>query len=153
MKISDIKPQEHGVSDKYSWHFYRHLKAQGMKQRILWDNSDGRPMHPMSIYVLNGTIGNTLQSIMWGSKNIVCFSMHPLDTYVDITESFWKSYVSKGRCMFDENHSSKWWVGDKHRYQSINRNSKRCRWCGVILRRNIVTTKVIERNEEWVVDQ
>jgi hypothetical protein len=143
-----IKPNISGVSDKFSWNFYKYIKKHGVNQRILFDGRDGKPIHPMNIYVLNRTIGNTLLEIMTGHGINYDFSMYLLNKYTDITEQFCKQYLRQGRCMFDPEHNG-WWLGDESRFTMINKNSKRCRWCGKHLRRNIVKHVNVQRKETW----
>jgi len=147
MNINDIKPKTQGKSDKYSWNLYAYLKKNRGTHRILWDNSKDKQLNPMYIYVLQGTIGRSLQSIMWNVRgDTYCYSAFPLDTYADITDTFWESYVAKGRCVF-LSHSHPWIQGDEHRYTMLDDDTKVCQWCGEVLRKRVET--VVKTVEHW----
>lgn len=152
MNINNIRPKQSKISDKYSWNLFKYLQKYGIKNhRILFDSNDSGGFHPMNIYVMNGTIGRSLHSIMGDARKFrCCLSLYPLDTYEDITEAFWKQYLLLGRCMFDERHAG-WWTGGDSRFTVINKNAKRCNWCGKHLRRTITKHVTVKRIERWEV--
>lgn len=92
---------------------------------------------------LNGIIGTSKEKYTkfanpWWSKNKV----------IDITEWFWSEYLKLGRCLFTPHDS---WYKDYNntRWTYINKNSRRCNWCGQYQRRFIETEKITMRNEVW----
>lgn len=148
--ISLIKPQTHGISDKYSWNLYTYLKKNKGEHRILLSPKD-TTFHPMNMLVLQGTIGKHLWAIMGeGKATRYDFSLYDLKSYTDITEEFWEHYVAKGRCVFDKEHGG-WWVGGDQRFTMIDTDTKVCQWCNATLRRTEETvTRTVER---WEVQQ
>jgi len=154
MNISDIKSKYNKVSDKYSCNLYGYLKKFNtvdlMRHRVLWDQTDGKPLHPMNIYMLQGGHGTTLLNIMWKQWNKYWWQPERIKGYIDITEEFWKDYISKGRCIFDVSHSTHW-EGDEQRFTIIDDDTKECQWCGAVLRRTVDT--VVTEVEHWEVEQ
>lgn len=101
----------------------------------------------------NEIIGATLSRIISDSKNkyeISCYTCgYSPREYVDITDLFWSQYVKKGRCLWDKTHNG-WLMNDGNRFTYINKNSRRCNWCGEWQCREIYKKVKIERREAWV---
>lgn len=152
MNINSIKPKIPKVSDRYSWSIYQWVKTNGTNFRVLLDPSEDEILTRRLYFIRNeggrGTVGSNVHSIMSGQRTLYCFSLYPLHKYPDVTEWFWINYLRFGRCMVDPGHS-KYFLGDDERYTMINKNSKRCNWCGKYLKRNIRKQVSIERVEHW----
>jgi hypothetical protein len=67
---------------------------------------------------------------------------------VDITEWFWNEYLKSDRCIFDREHTG-WMQGTENRFTGINKNSKKCNWCGQHLTRRIKKVVTVERKPVW----
>ncbi len=179
MQSSDIKPQIKGQSDKYSWNLYRlfrmaerDIKKYGdlIQYRILLDTRshlDGgyEPFDPnqsvkpgqcyfAKIYPDNqGWVGRKLLEVMgmapYGEIKLYAYSIQEEHgRYIDITEWFWEEYRKSGRCIFDREHDG-WWMGDETRFTAINRNSRKCNWCGQHHKRTVEKEVTIKRIARW----
>lgn len=173
-----VKPKSIGVSDKYSWNLYRvfkMLEEEGQKHpsmdyKILYyekSQLDGAivkfdpngSLHAGQCFITKvypqnqGTASRRLGEIMGSLPNspidFYCYdySLDP-DHLIDITEWFWREYTKSGRCVFDREHKSLW-QGDESRYTQINRNSRKCNWCGQHQKRSIEKVINITRKEVW----
>lgn len=152
MNINSIKPKTPEVSDKYSWGIYKWLKTNGTNFRVLLDPSKDKTLTRRLNFISDeggrGTIGSNVHSIMTGQRTLYCFSLCPLHKYTDVTDWFWSNYLRFGRCMVDPEHSM-WFLSDDGRYTMINKNSKRCNWCGKYFKRDIKKQVSIKRVEHW----
>lgn len=175
---SKVKPKHSGLSDKYSWNIYRVIRlleiggkrAPLMDYKILYyekSQLDGsivkfnpcESLHPghcfiTKVYPMNqGTASRRISEILAMSPNsnidFYCYdSSLDHNHLVDITDCFWEEYVQSGRCVFDREHNG-WWRGDETRFTQINRNSRRCNWCGQHQKKTIKKSITIKRNEVW----
>lgn len=155
-----FKPAVKGKSDKFSWRFHKRMLKYGRESVYLmaWNFLDGKK--EISLDDLKGFVsaariavgckdggdwlcGDTLSGICkeGGSTNGWAFGpMHNVAEWIDITDWFWTNYERHGRCMFFKHLHS--WI-------SINRNSRKCEWCGTHERREVETIKRIERRDKW----
>lgn len=155
-----FKPAIKGKSDKFSWRFHKRMLKYGRESVYLmaWNFLDGKK--EISLDDLKGFVsaariavgckeggdwfcGDTLSGICkeGGSTNGWAFGpMHNVAEWIDITDWFWTNYERHGRCMFFKYLHS--WI-------SINRNSRKCEWCGTHERREVETIKRIERRDKW----
>lgn len=67
---------------------------------------------------------------------------------IDVTEWFFSTYVNVGRCMFDPDHCD---FNNQYnnRYYIINKNHRKCRWCGEHFRREIKKVVEVKKYELW----
>ncbi|MBU7315989.1 hypothetical protein [Paenibacillus oleatilyticus] len=67
---------------------------------------------------------------------------------IDVTDWFLNTYIRIGRCMFDSEHYD---FNNQYnnRYYIINKNNRKCRWCGEHFNRNIIKTVKIDKYECW----
>lgn len=74
--------------------------------------------------------------------------MHKPDGFVDITEWFFDTYIKMGRCMFETKHYD---FENKHnqRYYIINRNHRKCRWCGEHFHKEHHKSVEIKKYSTW----
>lgn len=155
-----FKPAVKGKSDKFSWRFHKRMLKYGREQVYLmaWCGTHGKI--DISLDDLNGFIrpsriaigsmdgdrwfsGDTLAGICkdGGPTTGWAYSgAHNIHKWIDITDWFWTNYERHGRCMFFKHLHS--WI-------SINRNSRKCEWCGTHERREVETIKRIERRDKW----
>lgn len=160
-----IKPKKKGQSDKYSWQLYEFIRRNKYKNVYYYKkNWDGEPteLDPDNISTYQIMVGNMydclsggrLRTIMSDSKDkYTTFSFHPFggwsnDEFVNITDWFWDKYIKLGRCLFDKQHVG-WWTNDSERYTYINKNSRKCNWCGKWQHREIIKKQKIKREEVW----
>lgn len=157
-----IRPAVKNVSDKYSWLLYRRVLREGREAVYLmavqtldgWvapdieGLRDGRFM-PRGIALGRMTsdrtfIGNRLSAICTPTpgqpRNWAFTRGWRTDEWTDITDWFWMTYQREGRCRF---------FRYAHEWIQINRNSRKCAYCGKHERREIVTRKTIEREAVW----
>ena len=149
--LKSIKPKQRFKSDKYSWNIYRYLKKNMIFGDIkVLDTSFGIMFcYNMDKVGFSGrTIHSILQSGPYSALDNYCYLRYYSTEYKDISDEFFKKYSQVGRCYFDEDHNG-WWSGDEHRFTDINRNCKRCNWCGKDLRRTIETVVERKRKEVW----
>jgi hypothetical protein len=113
-------------------------------------------LYLMRIYPYNqGMSGRRISDILGLRPNekieTFCYDLIVKQKHlVDITEWFWNEYVSSGRCLFNREHDDNyWWLGAETRYTQINKNSRKCNWCGEHQRRRIEKEVKIERVEVW----
>jgi hypothetical protein len=156
----NFKPLVLGKSDKYSWRIFRFLRKYGRfglrVYRVGWcpldgivpsdrghlmfvlDDGDGWPITAGVIRVT--VVGNDACGcvINWSGKN-----WNQLEKE-DVTDWFFREYARIGRCLFQPEWS--------HNFVKINRNSRKCRHCGEIHRRTVVTKKIIKRVDQWAAE-
>lgn len=161
--LKSIKPSSNGTSDKYSWNIYRYLKAhQNSRLAICWYEKDGKFDKEKSLasiktfILLNGIDNNLCGARIYDLQHkgnhaeLTTFSFLMWDPkqFIDITDWFFTSYQRKGRCLFDLNHST-WWADSDNRFTQINKNSRRCNWCGNHQRKVVNKEVSIKRNICW----
>lgn len=163
--IARIKPVKRGESDKYSWNLYRYLKEH-RNVRICWYsksiiNGTAIPfestkslLSTQTVVLIgeSGSSGNRIANILGNGESgkIVSYSLGlwQQDKFVDITEWFFREYLRIGRCIFDREHNGLW-LGSEGRFTQINRNSRKCNWCGQHQRRRIEKVVKMERRVKW----
>jgi hypothetical protein len=152
----DFKPVVNGTSDKFSWNIYKLLTKYSTADirvfKIGWNFAEGiSTLEKGSLYFVIGdspwpSTASIVRSTSVGPKAVVCcvsWSGVPwkrLDKE-DVTEWFFREYSRIGRCLFQPE-----WA---HDFTAINRNSRKCKHCGVIQRREVVTKKIIKRESIW----
>lgn len=157
-----IRPAIKGQSDKYSWLLYQRAKNKGRESVFLsaWCPIYGKiranlddlkkPEHMPSYRIMLGRRhsdgwfnGNSLSTICRKGARRMDWAYgpdHGVRDWIDITEWFWTAYQRHGRCRF---------FRGVHEWTQINRNARKCAYCGKHERRTVVTRKVIEREEAW----
>ena len=156
-----IRPTVKGKSDKFSWRLYQRALKRGRERVYLmaWDSVNG--YRPPSFEVLKGEHvpaiqialgqhdaagwfhGNCLRSICTpgSAKHDWAYGPgHHVSEWIEITDWFWSNYLRVGRCLF--------WKYEHH-WIEINRNARKCEYCGKHERRQVVTRRKIERKEVW----
>lgn len=147
-----IKPKKSRQSDKFSWNIYRYLrtylKFKNVDVKVL-DTSFGVIFcyHIEPAFYNGRSIRTILQAGSYGSLQNYAY-VRRQEQYKDISEEFFKWYPILGRCYFDKEHNG-WWVGEEHRYTTINKHCLRCNWCGAFLKRRIETKVKRVREEHW----
>lgn len=161
-----IKPAVKGESDKFSWRLYQRALKRGRERVFIcaWNNLYGVPFIPdldalkagckkqRNQIVLGDAMheggwfhGMTIQSITRkGTRVDEAFAYSPAfetRNWLDITDWFWEAYLARGRCIFHGDYAHSW--------LQINRNARKCAYCGQHQRRTVVTKKTIERREVW----
>lgn len=155
-----IKPSVKGQSDKFSWRLYQRALKRGRERVYLmaWSFIDGyrapslddleagnTPAYQIAIGVKNDDWfnGNTLRNICTPgtAKHDWAYSpAHHVAEWIDITDWFWSNYLRIGRCLF--------WKYE-HSWLQINRNARKCEYCGKQERRSIKKVQTIKRQEIW----
>lgn len=74
-------------------------------------------------------------------------TFHP-NHMIDITEWFFNTYIQIGRCMFDKDHYD-FDNSYNQRYHIINKNSRKCRYCGEHFKRQIKKVVEVKKYEVW----
>lgn len=165
-ELSKIKPKQRGKSDKYSWNIFRYLKENSdRKIKVLfytksWVDSStvefnqNKTLDMMQTFIMIGDmVGTRIDSMLRNgpSKSLEIFSFCTFDqsAFIDITDWFIKEYTRVGRCIFDRNHNG-WWNGSDSRFTQINKNARKCNWCGQHHKRKIIKRISINRKECWV---
>lgn len=159
-----IKPAVRSRSDKYSWRLYLRAMRQGRERVYVaaWDNLHGQPftptlqglkagdrMHMRLLYIGHMCddrhfSGQPIRDVARHGKGHCDFSYGPgFDTahWLDVTDWFWSNYIEHGRCIV--------WPDQVHEWTMINRNARKCVYCGKHEHRTVVTKKIVERVECW----
>ena len=145
--IEKIMTKQKGISDKYSWNLYRFLKKFIGKEVWSFQSPKGRIF--LAILQKPGkkgqdNFGNFLNTIQMNNINAkvdyYSWVNEDFTQYKEITETFFKEYQTKGRCAIDKDHEG-WLSGTKNRFTQIDAETKKCNWCGVILKKK---TRLIE---------
>jgi hypothetical protein len=157
MNLKKYKPKKHGSSDKYSWNLYKAMERYKNHEirvfKMGWCPIHGKTsIDKGSIYIVFGgdvfpICGDILRICSSGQKAIgavMSFSGYPFNLIdkQDITEKFFIEYERIGRCLFLNGCWS-------HDFIKINKNSRKCRHCGVHQKRTIKSKKIIKRIESW----
>jgi len=157
-----IRPAVKGQSDKYSWLLYRRVLREGRQDVYLmsaqtldgWippsvDGLMDRNIMPRNIAIGEMTndrtfIGNRLLAICNptpGQPRDWAFSPRwRTKDWINVTDWFWTTYQRDGRCRF---------FSHVHEWIQINRNARKCAYCGKHERRQVVTRRTIEREAVW----
>lgn len=155
-----ICPAVRGKSDKFSWRLYQRALKNGRERVYLmaWTFLDG--YRPASLDDLVGGYvpayqialgfldrewfhGNTLRNICTPGTPTHDWAYgpgHHVAEWIEITDWFWDNYLRVGRCLF--------WRHE-HSWLQINRNARKCEYCGKHERRSVETIKKLERREVW----
>lgn len=158
--LAKIKPKVNKVSDKYSWQLYQFIKkhehTRVYMNKTEYNNGELSKTNMSDIIIGstytfdNSVIGTCLSRILSPDRNkyqLFCYLNNRLGwDLVDITDEFWKSYIENGRCSLDTSHN-KWWIGEDSRYEEIDDNTKRCKWCGTMLYRHV--EEIISEKVTW----
>jgi hypothetical protein len=163
-----IRPAVKGLSDKFSWRLFQRESICG-KERIYimayhlvtgihrtpdldaLKTGDGSQM---SLLMVGEKIeesgwfhGAQLQHVVRKGMQKVNQSwaygpMYNTKNWLDITDWFWAQYMIRGRCIFMHDVHAHSWI-------KINKNARKCEWCGDHQRRTVVTEKTIIRKDIW----
>ena len=160
-----FKPKEKGKSDKYSWRMYQRALKNGRQSVYLmaWNSINGYSKPDISM-LKDGFVsanmlavgnfdfcgdgrdwfhGATVRQICTegAARHDWAFGPgHHTNEWVDVTDWFWSSYEKVGMCLFFKH---------QHIWVSINRNAKKCDYCGKHIRREIKKVQTIKRVEVW----
>ena len=163
-----IRPAVNGISDKFSWRLYQRALKRGRERVYIsaWNNIIGDAFEP-DFQALKAGCRKQRAWLMIGgevhpegfvsAKRLQCATRkgmgaigelwsygpgHRPEKWLDITDWFWDAYQRQGRCIIhgDQAHS---WI-------KINRNARKCEYCGKHERRHVNTIKKIERREVWL---
>jgi len=75
--------------------------------------------------------------------------MYDPNLFTDVTEWFFTTYIQIGRCMFDKSHYD---FDNKYnnRYYTINKNHRKCKWCGEHFHREFRRHVEVHKYVDWV---
>lgn len=173
-----VKPKVKNVSDKYSWNLYKFIVTKIKNQKLAvyyWPmhSKEHNPNMPnISDYYIgfkfdDALIGARILTIVDGGRNSFQLWSCGINTFyqggdklikgLDVTDWFIDTYITKGRCLIDGDHSN-WLQFPETRYSKILNpitneaydDRKYCNWCGKMLfkfEKEIVTVKTYET---WV---
>lgn len=157
---ASIRPAVNGKSDKYSWLLYQRALKEGQESVFLstWCTVYGdvgasldelKSERIPSSRIMIGRRddgwfhGNSLATICRPGARRMDWAFGPqfgVANWIDITDWFWTMYQREGRCRF---------FNFTHEWIAINRNARKCAYCGKHERRQIETRKTIEREAVW----
>jgi hypothetical protein len=175
--LKQIKPKIKGESDKYSWQLYEFLRKNYNRFGIpnvyyiqtqdSWDSKEEKAIYVDRPFDENDSrlnyiwigdnhrdgwyYGNKLSNILGCSREKYTVFACPYFNnriIINITEWFWNEYLKIGRCIWDRSHHG-WLVNDDKRFIYVNKNSRKCQWCGLWQHREIEKRVKIERKEVW----
>ena len=145
--IESIMPEEKGSSDKYSWNIYRYLKNFIGKEVWAFKAPSGRiflAVQRKPEGVGHDNYGNFLNTIQTTDVKVkvtyYSWANEDFSNYTEITDTFFEDYKLKGRCAIDKAHNG-WLDGAGHRFTELDSETKKCNWCGAILKKK---TRLIE---------
>lgn len=157
--LQSIKPKKRCVSDKYDWNIYRFFKENGLNDIHVFKSLKANNFYFIYGDRLNGSIGINVWSVLHAGSygklelgSYILFNFKDQSVYEEITDKFFKHYKKLGRCYFDPSHNA-WWRNEDERFTVINKNSKRCNWCGHFLHREVNKIITIQRKEVWKLDK
>ncbi|WEG18649.1 hypothetical protein PQ478_09220 [Alkalihalophilus pseudofirmus] len=171
-----IKPKVKGESDKYSWNLYkylhkitstrhegkyiknqlevhwlRHSRFDG--EHIEFDQHDLRHFMVGQVIIFPFGLGkshlNFMNSVLSKGRCENFANVWNKESFTDITDWFFETYLKDGRCIFDREHNM-WMTNTDDRYYQINSNNRKCKWCGEHQHREIEKRVEINRIENWV---
>jgi hypothetical protein len=160
-----IQPKVRSKSDKFSWRLYLRAMKKGRERIYIgaWDNLFGQPHVPSLEGLKAGNrmdmrllyigymhddkkyfSGQPIREVARHGKAHCDYSYGPgFNTahWLDVTDWFWSAYIERGRCAV--------WHDQVHEWVPINRNARKCAYCGKHEHRTVVTKKIVERVECW----
>lgn len=162
MDIRKLKPNQKGMSDKYSWNLYQFLKTN-KDIRVFWDSTNDFNKRSIRFIDKDSTdvsqhlrlgrflgksfAGRSLMSVLVKTdKHLYSYSWLDANQLEDVTDWFFDTYEKIGRCAFDNNHSM-WLSNEDGRYEEFE-NKKKCCWCGSRFEKKI--KEVATKSERWV---
>lgn len=83
----------------------------------------------LSPYGMPHTGYSLMEALSKNKPEVYSWIMHNTEDFIDVTEWFFNTYRSIGRCMFDNLHHD-FDNQYNNRYYLINKNHRKCRWCG-----------------------
>lgn len=161
---SRIKPAVRNKSDKFSWRLYLRAMRKG-RERVYVSAKDniygttfvpsldalkaGDKLHMRLLYIGymhddNYFSGQPVRDVCRSGKGHCDYAYGPgfnTANWLDVTDWFWDSYLARGRCVV--------WVDQVHEWAMINRNARKCLYCGKHEHRTVVTKKTVERIDSW----
>lgn len=74
--------------------------------------------------------------------------MYHEDLFIEVTDWFFKNYIELGRCFFDKYHYD---FDNEYneRYYIINKNNRKCKWCGEHFHMEHYKKVEIKRYKTW----
>lgn len=161
-----IRPEVKGQSDKFSWRLYQRALLRGRERVYIsaCNNITGKPHLPDFAALKAGDrkqrawlmIGEAISDDAWfhgaqmqgvtrkGARIWESYAHSPgfnTKAWIDVTDWFWTAYLARGRCIIHGDYAHKW--------LQINRNARKCTYCGKHEHRTVITRKKIERLEVW----
>lgn len=161
-----IKPAVKGQSDKFSWRLYQRALKRGRERIYIsaWNNIIGEVFQPdlealkaacrkQRAWLMIGEAigedgwfhGARLQGVTRKGQRVDESSAYSpgfnTGAWLDITDWFWDAYLRQGRCIIHGDWS--------HNWLQINRNARKCEYCGKHERRSIKKVQTIKRKEIW----
>lgn len=158
--LAQIKPPTSSCSEKYSWNLYRFLKKYSKKNNIYVYKGFNEISRSEQYFFAITICGNGAN----GADNIGIFeydlrnkskaatleasSYSTLDfsKFHEVSHEFFADYLRDGKCAFTyPTHQDN--INSAIRFESLNDNTKRCRWCGKIFRKT--TKEIIVKKTIW----
>ena len=158
--LAQIKPPTSSCSEKYSWNLYRFLKKYSKKNNIYVYKGFNEISRSEQYFFAITICGNGAN----GADNIGIFEYDPrgkskaatlealsystldFSKFHEVSHEFFAEYLKDGKCAFAHpTHQDD--INNADRFESINDNTKRCRWCGKIFRRT--TKEIIIKKTIW----
>jgi hypothetical protein len=136
-----IKPKEKGVSDFFSWNFYRFAKENPLFTRVfkgVWNRIDGynpqEPTYYIGMIDDNGAFNGILLShmlCMHKRFDMSCYMMpkHHIEEWQDVSADFYAEYQRIGYCLLDDHHHE-WGDTDAKRDEANAGHTRTCQRCG-----------------------
>lgn len=152
--IESIMTKEKGISNKYSWNLYRYLKNFIGKEVWAYKAPNGRIF--LAIFkkpegIGHDNYGNFVNTIQTTDVKVrvsyYSWANEDFSSYTEITNTFFEEYKQKGRCAIDKAHDG-WLEGAKRRFTEIDSETRKCNWCGAILKKK---TRLVEQTY-WEVE-
>lgn len=161
------RPAVKGQADKYSWKLYQRMLKRGLERVYISsrDNVFGEQCEPPSLEKLAAGDSSQARRLMIGERydfdgqayfagRQLRSALHTVgrnselsygpgnnvEHWLDVTDWFWPEYERIGRCLFD-NYA--------HMWLTINKNARKCAYCGAHQRRSVETYRKIIRKEIW----
>lgn len=162
-----IKPNKKDESDKYSNNLYKVLSRLD-KEKLLhqtkihwlhhsrWDG-EYLPFDPKNLNIGqlivspygDHNVGYFMDSILYKGTRAERFALpYKKEEMTDITQWFIDTYTKIGRCVFDYNHTGRFY-GDGNRYKNIDGDHKECNWCGRLLKKRVEKEVKVIHHTYW----
>lgn len=163
--LKSVKPETSDPKEKYSWSLYRFLRQKNVRNSIhVYKGISGQYGNNIPEYFFAVTIcGNGEKGAdnigifqhqlrntpKTGKLNMMSYDNYDFSKWEDVTNTFFKEYQEKGKCVFDHpNHQWDLTINNVNRFETINGKTRRCKWCG----KTFHLKKILVEEQIWVED-